>query len=169
MISDYISVSDEAFAILIFENNYETWCDMVKRNNTKLSPVIQKYTNGGSSSGKNGSSRRYQGWNSEGIKRFNDLFDLVKADRESAHAKPFEEAFKNYCENEGVSKQKKADNIMFDTLNVRHELWSDDEELNAVGLQCMMQYENEDDEEEAENPLPDGNSDDDILEKYTEI
>jgi len=32
-----------------------------------------------------------------------------------------------------------------------------------------MQYENEDDEEEAENPLPDGNSDDDILEKYTEI
>jgi len=106
LISDYISVSDEAFAILIFENNYETWCDMVKRNNTKLSPVIQKYTNGGSSSGKNGSSRRYQGWNSEGIKRFNDLFDLVKADRESAHAKPFEEAFKNYCENEGVSKKK---------------------------------------------------------------
>ena len=30
LISDYISVSDEAFAILIFENNYETWCDMVQ-------------------------------------------------------------------------------------------------------------------------------------------
>jgi len=58
---------------------------------------------------------------------------------------------------------------MFDTLNVQHELWSDDEEINAVGLQCMMHCENEDDEEEAENPLPDGNDDDDILEKYTEI
>ena len=87
--TDYISVSDEAFAILIFENNYETWCDMVKRNNTKILQVICKYTNGGSSSGKNGSTRRYQGWNSEGIKRFNALFDLVKADRQSPYAKPF--------------------------------------------------------------------------------
>jgi len=74
-----------------------------------------------------------------------------------------------YCENEGVSKKKKADNNMFETLNVQYELWRDDEELNAVGLQSMMQYKNEDDEEEAENPLPDGNGDDDILEKYTEI
>ena len=119
LMSDYISVSDEAFAILIFENNYDTWCDMVKRNNTKLSTVIRKYTNGGSSSGKNSSStRRYQGWNSEGIKRFNDLFDLVKEDRESPHAKPFEETFKNYCQNEGVSKKKKTDNIMFETLHI---------------------------------------------------
>ena len=118
LISDYISVSDEAFAILIFENNYETWCDMVKRNNTKLSPVIRKYTNGGSSSGKNGSSRRYQGWNSEGIKRFNDRFDLVKADRESPHARQFEEVFKVYCENEGVLGKKKS-NIMFErTIHV---------------------------------------------------
>ena len=61
LISDYISVSDEAFAILIFENNYETWCDMVQRKDTKSSNVFCKYTNGGSSSGKNGSSRRYQG------------------------------------------------------------------------------------------------------------
>ena len=58
---------------------------------------------------------------------------------------------------------------MFETLHVWHELWSDDKETDAVGLQSMMQYENEDDEEEAENPLPDGNSDDDILEQYTEV
>ena len=40
LISDFISVGDEAFAILIFENNYETWCDMVKRNNAKNSNVL---------------------------------------------------------------------------------------------------------------------------------
>ena len=66
-----------------------------------------KYTNGGSSSGKNGSSRHYQGWNSEGIKCFNALFNLVKVDKELADAKPFKEAFKVYCENEGVLGKKK--------------------------------------------------------------
>src|SRR5687767_5027195 len=102
MVSDFISVSNEAFAILIFENNYETWCNMLKQNITKKSTVVHKYTNGGSSTGKNGSSRWYQGWNPEGIKCFNVLFDLVKIDRLLARAKLFEEVFKVYCKNGGV-------------------------------------------------------------------
>ena len=98
LVSEFVSVSDEAFALLIFENNYETWCDMIKTKNTKKSGVFCKYTNGGSPSGKNASSRQYQGWNAEGIKRFNVLFDLVKGDREMSHARPFEEDFKAYCD-----------------------------------------------------------------------
>ena len=54
---------------------------MVKKKITKNSDVNRKYTNGGASQAEIGSSRRFQGWSSEGIKRFNELFDLVKADR----------------------------------------------------------------------------------------
>src|SRR5688572_1246044 len=107
---------------------------------------------------KNGSPRCYQGWNSEGIKCFNELFDLVKVDRQLAHAKPFREAFKVYCENGGVLGMKtKKKQVMFEAIHVWHELWSDDEEINVAGNQIMNLEKavgDEVDEEEVETPLP---------------
>jgi hypothetical protein len=166
MVSEFISVSDEAFALLIFENSYETWCDMLKTNNTKNSGVFCKYTNGGSSTGRNASSRRYQGWNAEGIKRFNVLFDLVKADRTKSHARFFEDEFKVYCENGGVSgKKKKKNKVVFEAIHVCHELWSDDEE-NEDGVYPSGTKDNHGkvqvDEEESETPLP-------VINGYEEI
>ena len=35
LLSEYASVSDEAYAILIFENNFDRWYDMAKKNITK--------------------------------------------------------------------------------------------------------------------------------------
>ena len=127
LLSEYASVSDEALAILIFENNFETWKDMAKRNITKNSVVNRKYTNGGSSAGNKASSRQYQGWSSVGIKRFNELFDIIKQDRESSNAEDFEEAFRVFCENGGVSgKKAKTQDILYEPMEIRHELWSDD-------------------------------------------
>ena len=51
---------------------------------------------------------------------------------------------------------------MFETIHVQHELWSNEEENDAAGFQDMMQYKNIEDEDGAENPLPDGNGDDEI-------
>ena len=62
------TVSDEALAILIYENNLDTWQDMVMRKITKKSGVNRKYTNGGASQVDIGSSRRFQGWSTDGIK-----------------------------------------------------------------------------------------------------
>ena len=39
VMSKYATVSDEAFALLILENNYETWMDMALTGNTKASKV----------------------------------------------------------------------------------------------------------------------------------
>ena len=47
LLSEFTTVSDEALAILIFENNIETWKDMASKNITKNSNVSHKYTNGG--------------------------------------------------------------------------------------------------------------------------
>jgi hypothetical protein len=106
LLSEFTTISDEALAILILENNFDTWCDMATKNITKNSLVLPKYTNGGTSTGENASTRRYQGWSNEGIKRFNEYHQLVKTDRESSHARLFEESFRMYCEDGGVSGKK---------------------------------------------------------------
>ena len=97
LLSDFTTVSDEALAILIIENNIDTWRDMAKHNITKDSGVGCKYTNGGTSAGTKASSRRYQGWSADGIKQFNKIFDLVKLNRTLPVAKSFEESFKSFC------------------------------------------------------------------------
>ena len=79
-------------AILIYENNVETWKDMVDKNITKNSKVTKKYTNGRSSNGLTASTCQYQGWSSNGMKRFNKLFDMVKADRSSENALIYEKS-----------------------------------------------------------------------------
>ena len=50
-LSDFTTIKDEALAILIYENNAETWKDMVDKNITKNSKVTKKYTNGGTPKG----------------------------------------------------------------------------------------------------------------------
>ena len=170
LVSDFVSVSDEAFALLIFENNHATWCDMIRQNITKSSSVICKYTNGGCSNAPNGSSRQYQGWNPEGIKRFNDLFDLVKDDRNAPHAKLFEESFRADCENKSLGKKRKKQ-VIFEAIHVRHELWSEDEDenkQNQIIAQDTIEADAFDDFED-EAPLPDVYDDKDILLAYKEV
>ena len=95
--SGYVTVSDEAFALLLLENNYNRWIDMGKTGNWLYSDVHPLYTSGGnvkqtpkpnnvnkSISKKNfpnlgtnlstPSTAKYQGWSNKGIKRFNYLF-----------------------------------------------------------------------------------------------
>ena len=98
VLSTYASVSDEAFAILCFENNFETWMDMGITNNTKTSKVPRKYTNGGKSQGKVATSQHNKGWSDSGLKRFNELFDLVEKNRNTPFAGDFEEEFRKWCE-----------------------------------------------------------------------
>ena len=167
VMSEFVTTADEALAILIFENNFDTWKDMAKNTITKNSEVARKYTNGGSSKGDTASSRRYQGWSSEGINRFNELFDLVKKDRSSRHAKSFEEMFRQYCENGGAigKKKKLACKPMYKAVEVRHELWDemDEETEDVVDTSMNMRSsaeescdgEEEDDDEEGEQESDD--------------
>ena len=87
LLSSYATVSDEAFAILSLENNYDTWMDMGLTGNTKTSNVPRKYTNGGKSKGTAATSQHNKGWSNEGLCRFNDLFDLVEKNRATHFAK----------------------------------------------------------------------------------
>jgi hypothetical protein len=72
--------SDEAFALLLLENSEERWRDMYVKRNMKSSEVLAKYTNAGDKSKKRHSCK-FQGWSNDGLKRFNQLLDIVIANR----------------------------------------------------------------------------------------
>ena len=102
--------------------------------------------------------KKYGGWSPEGIDRFNELYDLVKANRESEKAKgyPFEEAFHIYSLelfNDDASSNKRkrddADSGPVRTVSVKNDLWSDDEDdANGDDDASEGSTENENDSEE---------------------
>jgi hypothetical protein len=81
-ITDVATPSDEAFALLLLENSEDRWRDMHVKRNLKTSDVPAKYTNAGNKT-KKGHSCKFKGWNNNGIKRFNQLLDVVIANRNS--------------------------------------------------------------------------------------
>ena len=87
------SISDEAFALLIIENNEAKWLDVHERTkghqldkaNRKgeswSSDVPTRYTQQGLSYEEKKFRAGDRGWSIAGIERFNELFDFVDADR----------------------------------------------------------------------------------------
>jgi hypothetical protein len=70
-LSECMTVSDEAFMLLVLENNYELWQDADTNRVGR-----GKYT-------ENAPNRKFCGWSNEGITRFNELNDAVMKHREA--------------------------------------------------------------------------------------
>ena len=104
LLSNLVTVSDEAFAILVCENNIEKWIDMHKRNDRKQSNVVPKYTNGGKSNNSNGTSKRNKGWSMLGTKRYVELYQVVTMWRKQNERRIFEE---EYLKKKKIFKQIK--------------------------------------------------------------
>lgn len=102
-ISDVFSVSDEAFAHLIFKSNFEKWGKEAELRNAgnfkeKQGEIPQaKYTKHGNQGG---------GFTKKGIERYNELYDKVNADRKSEKGIKFEKDFKDATLKAGWAKQE---------------------------------------------------------------
>ena len=98
MISDAFTISDEAFAFLVLDNNKEYWklCYEVGEHNipfvestsasgraTKRHKVDTRYAKRGSAGGT-------QDWNKEGIDTYNKLLKEVISNRSKCESKEFE-------------------------------------------------------------------------------
>ena len=140
---NYVTVSDEAFAILTIENNWDRWIAMAGTEEWKTSPVPTKWTvtrtkadNAKQKATTTGSqnseptARRFRGWSSEGIQRYNQLFDEIKAERQTGRAKRFEEKLLEHFQHKkakGNKKHKKKEQQPQTPFPVpKHELWSED-------------------------------------------
>ena len=126
--SDLISTTDEAYALVNVEGNLKRWTkeaevmaaargrtlDADERNSLPKS----EYTNGGSKS---------EGWNEEGINRFNELVAEVKADRESEAGKKFEADFQKEAAAKHLSNKRKRKAPKTRTITAANDLDSDSE------------------------------------------
>jgi hypothetical protein len=82
-LSEYCTASGKAFCLLVVENNYERWTDMVRsrdQGDKHSSATAPLYTNAGKSSQKNGAAKPFQGWTAEGYEQYDVLYTLVRAD-----------------------------------------------------------------------------------------
>lgn len=89
-LSEFVGVTDEALALLMYENQEERWKDMAA-NGLAKSTKPGKYTDGGKSREKTGRSRKGKGWSGEGIKRFNVLCKHVERCRGRQDRKDMEQ------------------------------------------------------------------------------
>jgi len=80
----FATVTDEAFALLVLENNWGVWLVEDPKEyfikNKKEQDKKQKQNNGLYTGHAKGATR-FGGWSLEGVQRFNDLCDFVRNDR----------------------------------------------------------------------------------------
>jgi hypothetical protein len=150
--SEYVTVSDEAFAVLTLENNWLRWMAMAKAHHWKDSPIPTRWTvtrdkPTQSPTGKSKKkavvndseaqrdgiqqgpqARRYRGWSAHGINRYNQLFDQIEKERSSKRGKRFEINLLSYLqkeeENDSSSKRKKPRIEPAPLPTPKHELWT---------------------------------------------
>ena len=148
--SSYVTISDEAFAVLTLENNWDRWSSMAKSKAWRDSDVATKWTTtkdrrkhaaGTGDQNKTPTlsandgvpqARRYRGWSAQGIARYNQLFNEIKVERTKQSFLEFEEylieEFQEEAERDGQqgNKRQKVDNEK--PLPVaQHELWNEEE------------------------------------------
>lgn len=135
LVSEFCTKSDEAFALLCLENNWDRWMDMCRRNDFKSSDVPPKFTSGGKNNG-DGRSRQYMGWDAEATEVYNKRFLQVKKDRKKKTAVAFETEY--------MEEQKRIIDQYYEgrkkpspvrpkesKVAVLHDLWTDDELENS--------------------------------------
>jgi hypothetical protein len=138
------SPSDEAFALLVVENNYNRWVDIFQSNdysiphskrnrdgNTKTctSNIRPLYTEGGNVYSENESyGSKSKGWSIAGIHRFNKLVQLILEDRMN-----HPNFLKEFCESERKKLEanvpKKSKKVKVVPLAHQDSLF-DDEDIN---------------------------------------
>jgi hypothetical protein len=75
-----MSVSDEAFMLLVLENQYEMWIDA---ETTRVGRG--KYT-------ENAPNKKFCGWSNDGMRRFNQLLTQVRENRNKQYSKEVEDS-----------------------------------------------------------------------------
>ena len=134
-LQEFVTPSDEAFLMLVLENNEDRWTDEWEKGITKDSDVPAKWTNSGRSKG-DGKTRKFCGWAKEGIERFNELMIIVKKDRK----------MNKHVDDWMLEKWKGMEDEKKNSKRRNNEL----EESPMVAAQTDFPWEVDDDEDEIE-------------------
>lgn len=124
-LSNYVTVSDEGFAVLALENIYDTFMQIdidkyyspKKEGETKCLSVKGKYTMWGEK------AKRFGGWSENGINRFNELCKIINKDRAEDKNK-WEEEYRQEKESK-LNEEKKWDQVDHMNNNPITEVYDD--------------------------------------------
>ena len=92
--SDICMVLDEAFDRLTIDRYWDTWLNECQNMNNINSTNMQKRVKHQSEFTMNKTNKRFGGWSSEGMKRYDEIAGLVQSDRE--HNQQVEHQFKDH-------------------------------------------------------------------------
>ena len=105
-----VTISDEAFALLIFENYIDKWIStMTSADNVQGDGLVEPEVQGevlgrmkqprhrGKYTSKKSGHCKYGGWSREGMARFNELYKLVREDRACPQAAATEGELLAFC------------------------------------------------------------------------
>jgi hypothetical protein len=76
----FATPSDEAFGMVVYQNNYQKWLQMHVVNDSKDQTVPAKWTNGGQQA-KNAKTKKFCGWAKAGLQQLNTNYVKVLEDR----------------------------------------------------------------------------------------
>ena len=146
----YATISDEAFAILSLENNWDRWSAMAETEEWKESDIASKWTTSrdkrtirrqkgpeeNDDDDDTPQATRYRGWSCQGIARYNQLFKDIKVNRATQSFLDFEEyLLKAYQTEEEEEGRRKGKRQKVDTRKqlpeAEHELWDNEEPTSA--------------------------------------
>jgi hypothetical protein len=137
--SDLISTTDEAYALVNVEGNLKRWTKEVEMMAVARGRTLNadernslpklEYTNGGGKS---------EGWNEQGINRFDELVAEVKADRESEAGKKFEENFQTEAAAKHLNNKRKRKAPKTRTITATNDLDSDSESNGDLSLETAV-------------------------------
>ena len=107
LLSDFVEVSDEAYALLLLENAWDRMQDDAANigRKGKQSSVLTKYTSKKPTHTKN---QVFAGWSNEGKKRYNQLCLQIESDRQSTEGICFEKQFMHYMRSKDCSTTKES-------------------------------------------------------------
>ena len=98
-----VTISNEAFALLMYEN-YKDKGRKQGDEQAGQSVLSRKKVIRGKFTVQNSGTCKYDGWIHAGMKRSNELYDLVVEDRACPQVAPVEMEFLDYCVEEGNKK-----------------------------------------------------------------
>jgi hypothetical protein len=142
-LSELLSVGQDALGLLLLENYWEPWkqlMEYMKQGEStvpiNVKPAKAKYTNLG---------QKKMPWKSEGMEQYNQLHDEeVHQDRLSSEGQRFEIEFRNKMKQEaGVAQSRKRKTIQLVNVAAVHELddVSTDEDSSQRSQQTGSTYE----------------------------
>jgi hypothetical protein len=80
LLRKFTTPSDEAFPMVVYQNNYAKWLHMAATNDINNQTVAAVWTSGGTNA-KKGYNKKFCGWSREGLEQLNANYKKIQIDR----------------------------------------------------------------------------------------